>query len=487
MTGNTYEDTLKNVNTHSRPSDLRITDMRLATIVGAPMRCPLIKISTNQGIEGYGEVRDGASARYALMLKSRILGENPCNIDKIFRRLKQFGSHARQGGGVCGIELALWDLAGKAYGVPVHAMLGGKFRDTVRVYCDTDLRGLRGRNTGTAMGGALKERMALGFTFLKMDVGIGLLREVPGALSGPQDFIKKLMPPREVWEQIRSADPETQWTLRRQFSETQNVMHPFTGIHVTEKGLEYLEQYVADVRAVIGYEVPLATDHFGHIGLEDCIKIARCLDKFNLAWYEDMLPWQMTDQYVRLANACTTPICTGEDIYLKENFKPLFESGGVSVIHPDLLTSGGIYENKKIGDTATPIAVPTRFDSYYKEPQRWPSRPRHRQPRSRSWYSPWPGSCTAWTFRGYRGSSRCPRSLACHAPPSSSRGSLTCGARSSPSSTFASVLGWPSKRTASTRASSTSRWATTSWASSSMPWKKSSTSPRTSSSPPLTW
>ena len=75
-------------------------------------------------------MRDGASKTYALMLKSRILGENPCNIDKIFRKIKQFGVHARQGGGVCGIEMALWDLAGKAYGVPVYQMLGGKFRDT---------------------------------------------------------------------------------------------------------------------------------------------------------------------------------------------------------------------------------------------------------------------------------------------------------------------------------------------------------------------
>jgi len=135
------------------------------------------------------------------------------------------------------------------------------------------------------------------------------------------------------------------------------VMHPFTGIQVTEVGLEYLEQYVADVRAVIGYEIPLATDHFGHIGIEDCIKIAQRLDKFNLAWYEDMIPWQMTDQYVRLANSCTTPICTGEDIYLKENFLPLLQSGGVSVIHPDLLTSGGIWENKKIGDLAQDYGV----------------------------------------------------------------------------------------------------------------------------------
>lgn len=340
---------LDHVNTYSSPSDLRITDMRFATIVGAPMRCPLIKITTNQGIEGYGEVRDWASKRFALTLKSRILNQNPVNVNKLFRRIKQFGYHSRQGGGVSGIEVALWDLAGKAYGVPVHAMLGGKFRDKVRVYCDTDLHG---RNTGAAMGEALKKRMEMGFTFLKMDVGIGLLREVPGALSGPRDFIEQLMPPRHVWAKYRDADAKTKLELRQRAYDVQNVMHPFTGIHVTEAGLDYLEQYVADVRAVIGYEVPLATDHFGHIGIEDCIKIARRLDKFSLAWYEDMIPWQMTKQYVRLANSCTTPICTGEDIYLKEGFKPLLESGGVSVIHPDILTSGGIYENQKIGDLA---------------------------------------------------------------------------------------------------------------------------------------
>jgi L-alanine-DL-glutamate epimerase-like enolase superfamily enzyme len=126
---------------------------------------------------------------------------------------------------------------------------------------------------------------------------------------------------------------------------------------VTEAGLDYMEEYVEGVRSVIGYEVPLATDHFGHIGIENCIKIARRLDRFNLAWYEDMLPWQMTDLYVRLAQSCTTPICTGEDIYLKENFLPLLQSGGVSVIHPDILTTGGILETKKIGDLAQDYGV----------------------------------------------------------------------------------------------------------------------------------
>ena len=87
----------QNVNTNSKSSDLRITDMRVA-VVRAPMTAALIRIDTNQGIYGLGEVRDGASKTYALMLKSRLLGENPCNVDKIFRKIKQFGGHARQGG-----------------------------------------------------------------------------------------------------------------------------------------------------------------------------------------------------------------------------------------------------------------------------------------------------------------------------------------------------------------------------------------------------
>ena len=168
-----YEEILQNVNTNSRPSDLRITDLRVADIVGAPMHCTLVKIYTNQGLVGYGEVRDGADRKFILALKSRLIGENPCNIDKLFRRIKQFGGHARQGGGVCGVEIALWDLAGKAYGVPIYQMLGGKFRDKIRIYCDTDVEG---KHTGIDMGKALKARMDKGFTFLKMDLGIDLIR-----------------------------------------------------------------------------------------------------------------------------------------------------------------------------------------------------------------------------------------------------------------------------------------------------------------------
>src|SRR3954463_10104395 len=139
---------LNRINTTSKPSELRITHMRVAEIVGAPFASTLLKIYTNQGIVGLGEVRDGASATNALILKSRLLGENPCDVDRLFRRIKQFGGHGRQGGGVSAVEIALWDLAGKAFGVPLYQMLGGKFRDKVRIYADTDADKPSGTETG---------------------------------------------------------------------------------------------------------------------------------------------------------------------------------------------------------------------------------------------------------------------------------------------------------------------------------------------------
>ena len=134
-------------------------------------------------------------------------------------------------------------------------------------------------------------------------------------------------------------------------------MHPFTGIQITPLGIEYLVEYVRQVREVIGYDIPLAVDHFGHITVESCIRLGRALDPFTLAWYEDMIPWQFTEQWARLAQSVMTPVCTGEDIYLKEGFRPLFEAHAVSVIHPDLATTGGLLETKKIGDMAQEYGV----------------------------------------------------------------------------------------------------------------------------------
>jgi L-alanine-DL-glutamate epimerase-like enolase superfamily enzyme len=316
----------QNTNTNSKPSQLKITDMRVAWVKDAPMQVPIIRIDTNQGISGWGEVRDGGDKRYALMLKSRILGENPCNVDKLFRKIKQFGGHARQAGGVCSVEMALWDLAGKAYNVPVYQMLGGKFRDKVRLYADTPQT-----SDPKEFGERLQRRMDQGFTFLKMDVGIGLVERIPGTISRPLG------------------------TTSRNFGNTQ---HMFTGMELTDKGIELMADYVAKVREVVGMEVPLAADHFGHIGVNSCIRLGRALQKYNLAWLEDMIPWQHTELWKQITDAVDTPTLTGEDIYLKEPFLELCRTHAVDMIHPDLASSGGILETKKIGDMAQEFGVP---------------------------------------------------------------------------------------------------------------------------------
>lgn len=341
------------LNTLSRPSKLKITDLRVCDIDGAPKHCTLLKLYTNQDLVGFGELRDASSRTYALTLKGRILGENPCNVEKLFRRIKQFGGHSRQAAGVCAIELALWDLAGKAFGVPVYQMLGGKFRDRIRMYCDTDVEG---KHTGQDMGRALKKRVNSGFTFLKMDLGIDLLIRESGTLSAPAGFLEQMreISPRALAHQKGSVDKRSQ---RGQAYEIFNIPHPFAGIRITEKGLDLLEQYVAEVRSIIGFEIPLAVDHFGHIGVYDAIRFAKRMEKFNLAWLEDLIPWQYSDQYVRLSQSTTTPLCTGEDIYLKENFRPLLERQAVAYVHPDILSCGGILETKKVGDMAQDYGI----------------------------------------------------------------------------------------------------------------------------------
>ena len=302
----------QNVKRSSSPSQLRITDLRIAVVNRAPFRCPLIRIDTNQDLSGYGEVRDGASERYALMLKSRLLRQNPCNVERIFKRIKQFGHHGRQGGGVSGVEMALWDLAGKAYGVPVYQMLGGRYRDRVRLYADTPDGNISG----------LKKRLDQGFTFLKMDCGIRRLFRVSGALTYPRRG--------------------TNWRGK----------HPFTSIQLSDKGAALMAERFAEAREAVGWEVPIASDHFGHISVNSCIKLGKALQPYQLAWLEDMVPWEYTEMLKEIKNAIDVPLLTGEDIYLLDGFKPLIDGRAVDMVHPDLATAGGILETKKIGDYA---------------------------------------------------------------------------------------------------------------------------------------
>lgn len=325
----TLEYTTQNVPRFSAPSDLKITDMRYAVIMNGHARCPVIRIDTNQGVYGLGEVRDGATWRYALFLKSRILGQNPCNVEMIFKRIKQFGHHGRQAGGVCAVEMALWDLVGKVYNVPVYQLLGGKYRDRVRLYADTPRL-----DDKDAFAATMKDRVQeKGFSFLKMDFGIEFLKGIPGTVSN-SNF----------------------WDIGRQWDSTPMsygaTEHAFTQLQITPKGLDIIAEYVAKVREAVGYEIPLASDHYGHFDYNNAIRLGRAVEPYRLAWLEDMIPWFYTEDWRRITDAIETPTITGEDIYLKEEFIKLIDRRAVDIVHPDLASAGGILETKKIGDYA---------------------------------------------------------------------------------------------------------------------------------------
>ena len=316
------------------PSDLKITDMRYC-LTNVMSGTAIIRIDTNQGIYGLGEVRDAADVRYALMLKSRILGQNPCNVEQIFKSIKQFGGQARQAGGVCAVEMALWDICGKAYNVPCWQLLGGRYRDKVRMYADTPES-----SSPEEQKKLIKFRTEdQGYTWLKMDVSIGELKGIPGALVNDK-----------FWKDDKGN--------MRQFGDQSNYMtygntlHPFTQIQITDKGLEELQKIVENVRAMVGYEIPLSTDHYGHFDYNNGIRLGKALEKYRLAWLEDIVSWEYTDQYKKMSDALETPILTGEDIYLLKNFKPLIDARAVDIVHPDLASSGGLLETKRIGDYA---------------------------------------------------------------------------------------------------------------------------------------
>jgi len=326
----TIAQTTQTVSRASSPSELKITDMRYA-LTGVLGQTAIIRIDTNQGISGLGEVRDGADVRYALMLKSRILGLNPCNVEMIFKIIKQFGGQARQAGGVCAVEMALWDIVGKAYGVPAWQLLGGRYRDSIRLYADTP-EGKSHEDQTAKIKYRIEDQ---GYTWLKMDLSINELKNIPGALVN-----------HEFWDGASG-----QYDLRN-YMGYGNTKHPFTQIQITDKGLEELAKIAEHTREHIGWDIPISTDHYGHFDLNNGIRLGKAVEKYRLAWLEDIVSWEYTDQWKTMTDALETPTTTGEDIYLLQNFKPLIDKHAVDIIHPDLASSGGLLETKRIGDYA---------------------------------------------------------------------------------------------------------------------------------------
>ena len=274
LSGEPMEAYPKGVNTNSSPSALRITDLRVATVVKpGPSPCPIIRIDTNQGVYGLGEVRDGASATYALMLKSRILGENPLQVD---RHLPQ-DQAIRRTGAPGGRRLRAWKWP--------CGTLRARFTTCPSTSCWAARFATRSASTPTprspripkVYAQRMKERKeVMGLTWLKMDLGVEMVADKPGTVT------------------VRSGLSEWEKT---------EVPHPLLAMEVTDKGIALLEEYVAAVRDAVGMEIPLSMDHLGHLGVKSIIRLGKAYEKYNLSWMEDVIPWE----YDRPAQADLRP------------------------------------------------------------------------------------------------------------------------------------------------------------------------------------
>jgi len=297
----------------SRPTDLKITDIRGATLA-AIYDFPIIKIYTNQGIVGLGEVRDAGWIAQALMMKPYLIGKDPLDIETILRSIRHLTGPDRYAGGYSAVDIALMDIAGKALGVPCWKLLGDKVRETIDIYADCPTV-LKLENLGIMM----KRRLNMGLKHYKIDLTPALLRNIDGTIAD-------------------------------------NLP--------TKKGLEIWGEHVKKAREIIGHNVRLGADHFGNMTVESGIELGNYMSapEYNLAYIEDVIHFKRFNA-VNLNRQITekskTPTLNGEDIFSLENFRPWIDQNAVNIIHPDLLTSGGMIETKRIADYAYQFGIRT--------------------------------------------------------------------------------------------------------------------------------
>jgi L-alanine-DL-glutamate epimerase-like enolase superfamily enzyme len=306
--------------TPSKPSDLKITDIR-AVVLAANYDYSIIKIYTNQGIVGLGEVRDAGWPAQALMMKPYLIGKNPLDIEPILKSVSHLTGNGRFGGGYSAIDIALMDIAGKVLGVPCWQLLstprGNTFRKVhEQIACYSDTPAASNFELQNIM---FKRRLDLGFQHFKMDLRPRLFDGIEGCLVG--------------------------------------------GLP-TEKGLQVWGENILNIRDIIGYKVNLGADHFGRMDVNTGIALGNYMtdSKYSLAYIEDVVSFGAFNS-VKINSQITagsaTPTLGFEDIYGFENFRPFIENRGVAIIHPDPLTSGGMIETKKIAEYAALFGIKT--------------------------------------------------------------------------------------------------------------------------------
>jgi galactonate dehydratase len=307
--GQGIQQAVNNAPRASAPSDLRIESVTPAYYQGNRM---YVKITTNQGITGWGEGVDAIPGTYYLIknMGRSLRNRNPLDVNRIFEDIRKGGIfNGAQGGmfiaALSAIEIALWDIAGKALGVPVYRLLGGKFRDRIRVYYDTVFYAVR--NPGPQQyRDAGKEGVSKGFTALKYDVD---------EAGDPNKY------DRANW----TASPAE---------------------------LQRMEDAIAAARETVGPKVDICVDLHGRYDYITAQAVARRMEKFNLMWLEEPMPTENIDIYKTLTEGTSVPICYGENNYLAYGFRRALEIGAVDIVMPDLQKTGGLAEGQRIANLA---------------------------------------------------------------------------------------------------------------------------------------
>jgi L-alanine-DL-glutamate epimerase-like enolase superfamily enzyme len=303
---------------------MKITDLRCAVIGDYPV----VRITTDEGISGLGPVESYKPfiKPHVLFYRDMILGEDPTNVERVMGRIRRMGSMKPWGSAVSAIEIALWDIAGQAAGLPIYKLLGGKVRDEVRVYNGAVRFQMRDYSPESFAENTAKMKASPeGFSIIKQ--GIGFHSPMPNRI--PNYFF---------------GEPQTMGR------------HPNRGL-LTERGLKHTIACVEAMKEVLGDEVGLALDCGPGWVLPDAIRLARALEPLNITWLEDLItgdytPYVLAEQYRDLTTQTSTPIHTGEQIYLRQNFMELIERRAVRVIGPDPCDIGGIAELKWVAEYA---------------------------------------------------------------------------------------------------------------------------------------
>jgi len=300
---------------------MKITDLKCA-VIG---KNPIVRIVTDQGISGFAQVEQFKPylKPHILQFREALIGEDPTLVERTMLRIRQRGAFKPWGSAVSAIEMALWDVAGKAAGLPVHRLLGGKVRDHVRVYNGARRRPLGGQSP-EHYAAAVRWMKSLpeGFTMVKMGVAFHspMKRDI-------KDF----------------------------FHGTPHPPSPFHGAMdtglLTERGMKHIIACAEAMKEELGDGIGLALDCGPGWTVPDAIRFARAVEHLNLMWLEDMLtgdyvPYVDADVYRDLTHSTSTPIHTGEQIYLRQNFKELIERHSVNIVGPDPCDDGGIAELK---------------------------------------------------------------------------------------------------------------------------------------------